>query len=319
MDEFEDTRPAFPALCVAECAIGDSSAKDFAWLEGPGLASLNRFAVGQSGPSKMTGSCVGRLGGVGGCGFGVSPPIRLRQWSHPRPAGSADRLLASASLHHPHRIGRPYHRAGRPLHGQAPEFPNDVICRSDGTSWFSDPHYGINTDYEGGKQTAELPRCFIVSTRRMAACWVMADDFEGPNGLAFSPDERLLYVAESGRQFAADPTQHIRVFDVLDDGRRLSPAGSFTRSRPALRTASAWTRMATSGAAPPTACIASHQTALNWEVSKCRSRYRTSPSAAVTGRGFSSARRTRCLRSTPTSAASSAPDPLQILSNLASR
>ena len=61
---------------------------------------------------------------------------------------------------------------------------------------------------------------------------VMADDFEGPNGVAFSPDERLLYVAESGRQFTADPTQHIRVFDVLDGGRRLSPGRVFHKIAP---------------------------------------------------------------------------------------
>ncbi len=55
----------------------------------------------------------------------------------------------------------------------------------------------------------------------------MADDFTGPNGLAFSPDERLLYVAESGGQFDDHPTRHIRVFDVLADGARLSGGHSF--------------------------------------------------------------------------------------------
>jgi gluconolactonase len=100
--------------------------------------------------------------------------------------------------------------------------PNDVICRSDGTLWFSDPTYGINTDYEGGKQTPELPPALYRFDPRSGSLTAMADDFEGPNGLAFSPDERLLYVAESGRQFAPDPVQHIRVFDVLDDGERLS-------------------------------------------------------------------------------------------------
>jgi gluconolactonase len=56
---------------------------------------------------------------------------------------------------------------------------------------------------------------------------MMADDFQGPNGLAFSPDERTLYVAESGAQFSADPVRHIRVFDVLDDGGRLSSGRVF--------------------------------------------------------------------------------------------
>jgi gluconolactonase len=99
--------------------------------------------------------------------------------------------------------------------------PNDVVCRSDGTIWFSDPHYGINTDYEGGKQAAELPALLYRLDPADGGLSVVADDFEGPNGLAFSPDERLLYVAETGRQFTPGSPRHIRVFDVVDDGRRL--------------------------------------------------------------------------------------------------
>jgi len=110
--------------------------------------------------------------------------------------------------------------------------PNDVICRSDGTIWFSDPHYGINTDYEGGKQTPELPPTVYRLDPKDGSLQIVADDFEGPNGLAFSPDECLLYVSESGRQFATDPVQHIRVFDVLDGGRRLSPGRIFHKIAP---------------------------------------------------------------------------------------
>lgn len=61
---------------------------------------------------------------------------------------------------------------------------------------------------------------------------IIADDFEGPNGLAFSPDECLLYVSESGRQFATNPVQHIRVFDVFDGGRQLSPGRIFHKIAP---------------------------------------------------------------------------------------
>jgi gluconolactonase len=111
---------------------------------------------------------------------------------------------------------------GRPLNG-----PNDIICRSDGTIWFSDPHYGGNTDYEGGKHRCELPPALYRLDPRSGSLQVMAGDFEGPNGLCFSPDERLLYVAETGQQFAENPVQHIRVFDVLDDGARLSGGGVF--------------------------------------------------------------------------------------------
>jgi gluconolactonase len=96
--------------------------------------------------------------------------------------------------------------------------PNDIVCRSDGTIWFSDPLYGINTDYEGGKQTSELPAALYRLDPVTGDLEIAADDFEGPNGLAFSPDERLLYVAESGGQFDAQPRQYIRRFSVQEDG-----------------------------------------------------------------------------------------------------
>jgi gluconolactonase len=110
--------------------------------------------------------------------------------------------------------------------------PNDVVCKSDGTIWFTDPHYGISTDYEGGKETPDLPPTLYRLDPANGDLAVMADDFEGPNGLAFSPDERLLYVSETGRQFLTDPTRHIRVFDVVDDGGRLSSGRFFHEVTP---------------------------------------------------------------------------------------
>ena len=95
--------------------------------------------------------------------------------------------------------------------------PNDVVVKSDGTIWFTDPHYGISTDYEGFRSEQELP-CNVYrvdpDTGRLDA---VITDFHGPNGLAFSPDESRLYVADTGRMFHDDPTQ-IRVFDVGEDG-----------------------------------------------------------------------------------------------------
>ncbi len=113
------------------------------------------------------------------------------------------------------------------LGGKRLNAPNDIVCRSDGTIWFSDPVYGINTDYEGGKQTSELPPALYRFDPADGSLRVMSDAFEGPNGLCFSADERLLYVAETGGQFDADPVQCIRVFDVLDGGSRLSPGRLF--------------------------------------------------------------------------------------------
>ncbi len=98
--------------------------------------------------------------------------------------------------------------------------PNDVVVRSDGTVWFTDPPYGILTDYEGHKGESEIGGCHVYCCNpQTGEVSVVADDFVKPNGLAFSADERLLYVADSGRSHAADAPHHIRVFDVSDNGR----------------------------------------------------------------------------------------------------
>lgn len=90
--------------------------------------------------------------------------------------------------------------------------PNDVIVASDGAIWFSDPHYGISMDYEGQKSEQELP-CNLYRVDPKGEINAVLTDFNCPNGLAFSPDEKRLYVADTGRMFSDDP-RHIRVFDV---------------------------------------------------------------------------------------------------------
>ena len=97
--------------------------------------------------------------------------------------------------------------------------PNDVVVKSDGSIWFTDPLYGIQTDYEGGRQVSEQPPAVYRFDPDSGRIEIVADDFEGPNGLAFSPDERRLYVAETGDQTSDAPRQHIRAFDVGPDGR----------------------------------------------------------------------------------------------------
>jgi len=96
--------------------------------------------------------------------------------------------------------------------------PNDVAVKSDGTIWFTDPLYGIQTDYEGARQLSEQPPAlyrFDPAARRIE---IASSDFEGPNGLAFSPDESRLYVSETGDQTSDKPRQFIRVFDVTPEG-----------------------------------------------------------------------------------------------------
>ncbi len=105
--------------------------------------------------------------------------------------------------------------------------PNDVVVKSDGSIWFTDPPFGILGHYQGVKAEQELPARIYRIDGATGRATVVADDVNGPNGLAFSPDESKLYVIES----RARP-RNIRVFDVAGDGLRngrvLVEAGSGT-------------------------------------------------------------------------------------------
>ncbi|MDQ2764679.1 MAG: SMP-30/gluconolactonase/LRE family protein, partial [Pseudomonadota bacterium] len=106
------------------------------------------------------------------------------------------------------------HHQGKQLNS-----PNDLVCASDGTIWFTDPPYGGQTDYEGGKHDCERPPTLYRLDAGTGALSVAADDIAGPNGLAFSPDERWLYVADTGENFAKDSNACIRRFAVGPDLR----------------------------------------------------------------------------------------------------
>lgn len=105
--------------------------------------------------------------------------------------------------------------------------PNDVVVRSDGSIWFTDPTYGIRSDYEGyrAESEQETPNVYRLDpeTGELDA---VATDFGQPNGLAFSPDETKLYVADSASSHDPRAPRHIRVFDVVD-GRRLANGSVF--------------------------------------------------------------------------------------------
>ena len=101
--------------------------------------------------------------------------------------------------------------------------PNDVVVKSDGSVWFTDPSYGIDSDYEGDTAPSEIGACNVYridpSSGRIA---IVASDFVQPNGLAFSPDESLLYVADSGVTHRADGPHHVRQFTVSADNASLT-------------------------------------------------------------------------------------------------
>ena len=109
--------------------------------------------------------------------------------------------------------------------------PNDVVVKSDGSIWFSDPLYGIQNDYEGERQDSEQPPAVYRFDPASGDIRVVAGDFDGPNGLAFSPDEGRLYICETGDQTRRDPKQYIRAFDVAPDGE-LSGGDVFHKIQP---------------------------------------------------------------------------------------
>jgi gluconolactonase len=104
--------------------------------------------------------------------------------------------------------------------------PNDVVVKSDGTIWFSDPPFGILSYYEGHVDAIELPTNVYRLDPRTAHLSVVAGDIERPNGLCFSPDERRIYIVAS----AAPRT--IRVYDVVDDGAHLANGRVFIEAGP---------------------------------------------------------------------------------------
>ncbi len=96
--------------------------------------------------------------------------------------------------------------------------PNDVAVKSDGSIWFTDPGYGIHWHYEGDKAPFELPTRTYRLDPASNELKVVDESLAKPNGLAFSPDETRLYVADTGASHQPGHPRQIHVFDVLADG-----------------------------------------------------------------------------------------------------
>ena len=106
--------------------------------------------------------------------------------------------------------------------------PNDVVVKSDGSVWFTDPSYGIDSDYEGDAAKSEIGACNVYridpATRKVG---IVASDFVQPNGLAFSPDESLLYIVDTGLTHKPDGPHHVRRFKVSADGTSIGGSEVF--------------------------------------------------------------------------------------------
>jgi gluconolactonase len=102
---------------------------------------------------------------------------------------------------------------GKPLNS-----PNDVAVDALGAVWFTDPDYGIMSDYEGGRALQEQDGCFLYRIDPSGALTLAADGFVRPNGLTFSPCGNFLYVVDSGGSHTPEGPRHIRRFQVTSDG-----------------------------------------------------------------------------------------------------
>lgn len=159
--------------------------------------------------------------------FSDIPNSRIRRWRdgalsvYREPSGGSNGLTLDTAMrllaceHDNRRVSRERDGAVEPVathyEGKRLNSPNDIAVRSDGRIFFTDPPYGITKDQR------ELSFNGVFTVSDAGALTLLATDFERPNGLAFSPDERTLYIADTARR-------HVRAFDVAADG-------TLTRSR----------------------------------------------------------------------------------------
>lgn len=112
--------------------------------------------------------------------------------------------------------------------------PNDVVVKSDDSIWFTDPAYGIETDNEGERAEPEIDGCHVYRVDPGGTVERVIDDMVRPNGLAFSADERILFVADTGATHKENGPRHIRRFAVATDGRTLSGGEVFAEANAGL-------------------------------------------------------------------------------------
>lgn len=105
--------------------------------------------------------------------------------------------------------------------------PNDVVVKSDGSIWFTDPSYGIDSDYEGDAAPMEQDGRHVYRIDQAGRVARVVSDMRMPNGLAFSPDERFLYISDTGKTHFPDLMPVIRRYSISADGASLGPGEDF--------------------------------------------------------------------------------------------
>lgn len=212
--EFETFDPRFRRLFVGTSHV-DKLYTGCRWAEGPAWFPAGRFLVWSDIPNN-------RMMRFDECDGSISVFRAPSGNSNGNTVDLQGRLVTCE--HGGRRVSRTLHDgtietlADR-YEGRKLNSPNDVVVKSDGSIWFTDPTYGIDSDYEGNKAESEQRGSFVYrldpDTGTLAS---VCEDFEKPNGLAFSPDETLLYIVDTGASHRPDGPRHIRRFTVGPGG-----------------------------------------------------------------------------------------------------
>jgi len=210
---FEVIDPAFQS-----CFIGHARVERLwtgaRWSEGPVWFAAGRYLLWSDIPNN-------RILRWDECSGAVST---FRQPSNNTNGHTVDRQGRLVSCEHlTRRVTRTEHNGSITViadsfEGKRLNSPNDVVVKSDGSIWFTDPSYGILFDYEGARAESEIGACHVYRVSPEGQITQVTDDYEKPNGLAFSPDESMLYVADTGATHLENGPKHIRRHSVNADG-----------------------------------------------------------------------------------------------------
>ncbi|GLU33458.1 SMP-30/gluconolactonase/LRE family protein [Trinickia caryophylli] len=205
--------PSFERFCLPHAAV-ERIATGFRWCEGPVWFGDGRYLLWSDIPNNRIMKWEEETGAVS----------VFRKPSNFANGHTRDRQGRLVSCEHGgRRVARTEYDGtqtvlldgfdGKPLNS-----PNDVVVKSDGSVWFTDPTFGILGHYEGHQAEPELPQNVYRIDGGTGEATIVAGDVAGPNGLCFSPDERLLYLIES----RGKPTRKIFVYDVSADGKTIA-------------------------------------------------------------------------------------------------
>lgn len=218
---FETLDPRFSA-CLVHCERVERLWTGGRWCEGPAWFAAHRTLVWSDIPNNRMLRYDETNGTVG----------IFRQPANNANGNTVDREGRLITCEHlTRRVVRVEHNGAQTIlaerwQGKRLNSPNDVVVRSDGSIWFTDPSYGILSDYEGQRAESEIGACNVYRIDPVSgAVDLMADDFVKPNGLAFSPDESILYIADTGASHDINGPRHIRAMRVVADGERLVASG----------------------------------------------------------------------------------------------